>query len=128
MLGPPTGASLQLEDSDGSRLLTLPTAAPVRTVAQWEWWNRLIGNPGGYLPTPGDVAAVHLGLPQPTVLPFGPGWLRGWLPMTLLVLVACPVSQVSLAAALTRAQRADHAGTGRNSEGRTWRADGRGAS
>jgi hypothetical protein len=85
---PADGRTLQLEDSDGSRLLTLPTAAPVRTVAQWEWWNRLIGNPGGYLPMPGDVAAVHLGLPQPTVLPFGPGWLRGWLPTTLLVLVA----------------------------------------
>jgi hypothetical protein len=85
---PADGRTLQLDDSDGSRLLTLPTAAPVRTVAQWEWWNRLIGNPGGYLPTPGDVAAVHLGLPQPTVLPFGPEWLRGWLPTTLLVLVA----------------------------------------
>ena len=85
---PADGRTLELEDSDGSRLLTLPTAAPVRTVAQWEWWNRLIGNPGGYLPEPGDVAAVHLGLPQPTVLPFGPEWLRGWLPATLLVLVA----------------------------------------
>jgi hypothetical protein len=31
---------------------------------------------------------VHLDLPQPTVLPFGPDWLRGWLPTTLLVLVA----------------------------------------
>ena len=34
-----------------------------------------------------EVAAVHIGLPQPIVLPFGPEWLRGWLPMTLLVLV-----------------------------------------
>jgi predicted AlkP superfamily phosphohydrolase/phosphomutase len=85
---PQPGRTLRLEDSDGTRLLTLPTTAPVRTVAQWEWWNRLIGNPGGYLPSPGDVAAVHLGLPQPTVLPFGPDWLRGWLPTTLLVLVA----------------------------------------
>jgi len=42
----------------------------VRTVAQWEWWNRLIGNPGGYLATPGDVAAAHIDLPQPTVIPF----------------------------------------------------------
>ena len=85
---PADGRTLQLDSADGGRLLTLPTAAPVRTVAQWEWWNRLIGNPGGYLPTPGDVAAVHLDLPQPTLLPFGPAWLRGWLPTTLLVLVA----------------------------------------
>ena len=65
----------------------LPTAAPVRTVHQREWWNSLIGNPGGYLPQPGDVAVAHIGLPQPTVIPFGPDWLRGWLPMTLIVLV-----------------------------------------
>ena len=60
----------------------------MRTVHQREWWNSLIGNPGGYLPKPGDVAVVHIGLPQPTVIPFGPDWLRGWLPMTLIVLVA----------------------------------------
>ena len=84
---PADGTSLRLEDSDGSTLLTLPTAAPVRTVHQREWWNSLIGNPGGYLPQPGDVAVAHIGLPQPTVIPFGPDWLRGWLPMTLIVLV-----------------------------------------
>ena len=38
-------------DSDGRSLLTLPTAAPVRTVHQRQWWNSLIGNPGGYLPS-----------------------------------------------------------------------------
>jgi hypothetical protein len=84
---PTPGRTLRLENADGTRLLALPTTAPVRTVAQREWWNPLIGNPGGYLPSPGDVAAVHLNLPQPTVLPFGPDWLRGWLPTTLLVLV-----------------------------------------
>jgi hypothetical protein len=85
---PAAGAELHLRDSDDSPLLTLPTAAPVRTVHQREWWNSLIGNPGGYLPAPGDVAVAQLGLPQPTVIPFGPGWLRGWLPATLVVLVA----------------------------------------
>jgi hypothetical protein len=84
---PKPGQALTLHDSDGTELLTLPTAAPVRVVAQWEWWNRLIGNPGGYLPSPGDVAAAELALPQPTVLPFGPDWLRGWLPTTILALV-----------------------------------------
>ncbi|MFO1048574.1 MAG: alkaline phosphatase family protein [Geminicoccaceae bacterium] len=84
---PAPGQSLQLVDSDGSTLLTLPTAAPVRTVHQREWWNSLIGNPGGYLPKPGDVSAVSIGLPQPTVIPFGPDWLRGWIPAALIVLV-----------------------------------------
>jgi predicted AlkP superfamily phosphohydrolase/phosphomutase len=84
---PAAGGRLALENADGASLLTLPTVAPVRTVAQWAWWNRLIGNPGGYLATPGEIAAAHIDLPEPTVLPFGPAWLRGWLPLTLLVLV-----------------------------------------
>ena len=36
----------------------------------------LIGNPAGYLPSPGDVDAVHLGMPRPEFLPLGPEWLR----------------------------------------------------
>jgi len=84
---PAEGQSIRLVDSDGSTLLTLPTAAPVGTVHQREWWNSLIGNPGGYLPKPGDVAAVQIGLPQPTVIPVGPDWLRGWIPASLIVLV-----------------------------------------
>jgi hypothetical protein len=84
---PADGSSVRLQDSDGSTLLTLPTAAPVRTVHQREWWNSLIGNPGGYLPSPGGVAAAEIGLPEPTVIPFGPAWLRGWLATTLIVLV-----------------------------------------
>ncbi len=84
---PAQGGKMELAGADGTPLLTLPTAAPVRTVAQWEWWNRLIGNPGGYLASPGDVATAHIGLPQPTVFPFGPDWLRGWLPAMLVVLM-----------------------------------------
>ena len=84
---PAAGRRMELVGVDGSPVLTLPTAVPVRTVAQWEWWNRLIGNPGGYLASPGDIAAAHIGLPQPTVFPFGPDWLRGWLPTMLVVLM-----------------------------------------
>jgi hypothetical protein len=84
---PAAGSKIELAGTDGSTVLTLPTATPVRTVAQWEWWNRLIGNPGGYLASPGDVAAAHIDLPQPTVFPFGPDWLRGWLPAMLVVLM-----------------------------------------
>lgn len=84
---PAGGGKMELAGAEGSPVLTLPTAVPVRSVAQWEWWNRLIGNPGGYLASPGDIAAAHIGLPQPTVLPFGPEWLRGWLPTMLVVLM-----------------------------------------
>ena len=84
---PAAGENLTLEDSDGSALLSLPTARPVRVVAQPVWYNSLIGNPGGYLPEPGPVQAVELDLPQPTVVPFGPDWLRGWLVPSLVLLV-----------------------------------------
>jgi predicted AlkP superfamily phosphohydrolase/phosphomutase len=70
---------LELIDSDGTVLLTLPMAAPVGTVHQRRWWNALVGNPAGYLPSPGDVDTVELGLPRSEFLPFGPGWLRGWI-------------------------------------------------
>ena len=71
--------SLHLLDSDGTVLLTLPTPAPAGAVHQRRWWNVLIGNPAGYLPSPGDVDAVELGLPRSEFLPFGPEWLRGWM-------------------------------------------------
>jgi hypothetical protein len=76
----PSGENpLQLIDSDGTVLLTLPTVAPVGTVHQRRWWNGLIGNPAGYLPSPGDVDTLELAVPQPEFLSFGPEWLRGWM-------------------------------------------------
>jgi hypothetical protein len=77
----PDGACLFLAGRDAlfTVLLTLPTAGPASVVHQRRWWNALIGNPAGYLPSPGDVDAVELGLPQPQYLPFGPDWLRGWI-------------------------------------------------
>jgi hypothetical protein len=74
---PEDDLSLRLLDADGTVLLTLPTPEPVSVVHQRRWWNVLIGNPAGYLPSPGDVDAVDLALPHPEYLPFGPDWLRG---------------------------------------------------
>jgi hypothetical protein len=85
---PAEGRSLDLHDSDGVRLLSLPTEAPVRVVEQRRWWNGLIGNQGGYLPSPGDVDSVRLALPRPAVVPFGPEWVRGWLPASVALLIA----------------------------------------
>lgn len=84
---PEDDASLRLLDSDGTVLLALPTAEPVSIVHQRRWWNVLIGNPAGYLPSPGDVDAVKLALPQPEYLPFGPDWLRGWIAFFFGVIV-----------------------------------------
>jgi hypothetical protein len=80
MAWPERSRSLELIDSDGTVLLSLPTPARVSTIIhQRQWWNALVGNPGGYLPTAGHVAEVRLGLAQLEFLPFGPDWLRGWI-------------------------------------------------
>jgi predicted AlkP superfamily phosphohydrolase/phosphomutase len=76
---PAAGAPMQLLDSDGTVLLSLPTAAPAGVVHQRRWWNLLVGNPAGYLPAPGAVDTLDLGLPRAEFLPFGPAWLRGWI-------------------------------------------------
>jgi predicted AlkP superfamily phosphohydrolase/phosphomutase len=76
---PAAATPMQLLDSDGTVLLSLPTAAPVGVVHQRRWWNVLVGNPAGYLPGPGDVDALELGLPRSEFLPFGPEWMRGWI-------------------------------------------------
>ncbi len=76
-----------LVDSDGIVLLTLPGAAPVSTVHQKQWWNRFAGNPAGYLPSPGDVDVVAIGLPGMEFLPWGPAWLRSWLTLYFAVIL-----------------------------------------
>jgi hypothetical protein len=84
---PAAGAQLELLDADDEVLLTLPPAAPIGVVHQRRWWNILLGNPAGYLP-PGPVDAVEIGLPRREYLPFGPSWLRGWIPLFFAVVIA----------------------------------------
>jgi hypothetical protein len=74
---PDQGDSVQLVDSDETVLLMLPPRAPVGVVHQRRWWNTLIGNPAGYLPSPGDIDSIGTELPKREFLPFGPDWLRG---------------------------------------------------
>jgi hypothetical protein len=84
---PAAGARSALLDADDQVLLTLPPPAPVGVVHQRRWWNTLLGNPAGYLP-PGPVDAVEIDLPTRDYLPFGPGWLRGWIPLFFAVMIA----------------------------------------
>lgn len=84
---PDAGRHLELVDADDEVMLTLPPAAPVGVVHQRRWWNTLLGNPAGYLP-PGPVDAVEIDLPRREYLPFGPGWLRGWIPLFFAVVIA----------------------------------------
>ena len=73
------------------RLLTLPPAGdyaiPVlhKRSLPFNW---LIANPAGYLPDDGPLQAVALDLPPQALHGLGPGWLRHWLAMYLLPLLA----------------------------------------
>lgn len=86
---PRQNGSARLVESDGTVLLTLPMKEPVSVVHQRRWWNALVGNPAGYLPSRGDVDVVELDLPRPEFLPFGPDWLRGWMPLFFAIVIAC---------------------------------------
>jgi hypothetical protein len=83
---PADGASLELVEDD-TVLLALPPPAPVGVVHQRRWWNALFGNPAGYLPSPGPVDSISMQLPTREYLPFGPAWLRGWIPFFFGVVV-----------------------------------------
>jgi predicted AlkP superfamily phosphohydrolase/phosphomutase len=84
---PSAGGGLELVDGDDTVLLTLPPPAPVGVVHQRRWWNTLFGNPAGYLPSPGDVDSISMELPSREYLPFGPSWLRGWIPFFFGVVI-----------------------------------------
>jgi hypothetical protein len=84
---PGPGGSLELVDADDTVLLQLPPPAPVSVVHQRRWWNTLLGNPAGYLPSPGAVDAIEVELPKQEFLPFGPDWLRGWIPFFFAVVI-----------------------------------------
>jgi hypothetical protein len=84
---PDSATPLELVDSDGTVILRLPAEGPATTVHQKRWWNKLIGNPAGYLPSPGDVDSVDIALPSKEFLPFGPSWLRSWLALFFAVVI-----------------------------------------
>jgi hypothetical protein len=84
---PEPGRQLELLAGDDEVVLTLPPSAPVGLVHQRRWWNALLGNPAGYLP-PGPVDAVEIDLPRREYVPFGPSWLRGWIPLFFAVVIA----------------------------------------
>jgi hypothetical protein len=51
---------------------------PAAVVHKRAWWNALLGNPAGHLPDGAAIEEVRLALPAREVLPFGPGWARGY--------------------------------------------------
>jgi len=53
-------------------------AAPVPIVHKRRWWNALLGNPAGYLPSEQAVESIHIDLPAREYLALGPQWSRAW--------------------------------------------------
>ena len=85
---PEEGGRLAVLGPEGRVLIELPPPLPVATIHKRVWWNHLIGNPIGYLPSEGAVDLIELGLPPARYLSFGPSWMRGWEAIFLTVLVA----------------------------------------
>jgi hypothetical protein len=74
--------------SDGQHdLLTLPIEHAIGVIHKRQWWNRLFGNPIGYLPDTSAIDEIQITLPHAELTNFGPQWLRGWLASFLLVMV-----------------------------------------
>ncbi|MCO6441933.1 MAG: hypothetical protein J5I81_12835 [Nitrococcus mobilis] len=69
--------------------------APVPIVHKWQWWNALVGNPIGYLPSDAPVDRIEVALPGKKYLGFGPQWLRGWeTPFFFALLVVSIVTKI----------------------------------
>jgi hypothetical protein len=76
----------------GNRIVAdLELAAPVAVIHKRKWWNRLIGNPGGYLAEHGPIERIAVQLPRRQYLHLGPDWARGWEPPFFATLLAVSV-------------------------------------
>jgi hypothetical protein len=62
----------------GGQVVTLPLDKPVPVLEKRHWWNVLIGNPAGYVPSDSPVERIDVALPRHEMLSFGPHWLRQW--------------------------------------------------
>jgi len=70
----------------------IPVPAPVPTVHKRQWWNALFGNPAGYLPDDARIDRIEIDLPSQEFLPFGPGWMRSWEFLYLVVLLLASIA------------------------------------
>jgi hypothetical protein len=84
---PAVPATVELKHGEAV-LLALPMRAPSRIVHRYlPALNLLVANPAGYLPETSPLDAIHIDLPAPALLPWGPQWLRGWLGIYVVTLL-----------------------------------------
>lgn len=73
--------------NNGADVVELPPEQSSPVLHKRQWWNALIANPAGYLSAEAPAEAVYLDLPKKRMLPFGPGWMRGWEFLYFVVLI-----------------------------------------
>lgn len=78
--------------SGGTAFLALPTKQAVPVIHKKQWWNVLFANPIGYLPDELALEQVDIGLTPQQFIPFGPGWLRGWMFLFFFVFLLSSVA------------------------------------
>jgi hypothetical protein len=75
---PATGDTAMLMDSQGTPLHAFVTPARSAFIYKYTKFNRLIGNPDGYLPATAAADRLAVALHAREVFPSGSAWLRGW--------------------------------------------------
>jgi hypothetical protein len=81
-----------ITDQTGQVVDRVAWQAPVPTIHKREWWNALLGNPGGYLPDDGPLERIDLNIPAEAYLPFGPAWAKPWYVLFFGVLLAASLA------------------------------------
>jgi hypothetical protein len=88
---PPVGQAVELRDRSGRTLARLGTHPGSDVVEPYLWWNRLIGNPAGYIPAGSPVERLEFNFSKAEILSIGPAWLRGWEAPFFLALIVVSI-------------------------------------
>lgn len=84
---PKAGDVIVLYDRSGSQIARLHGIPGHDTIEPHTWWNRLIGNPMGYVPGATPVRKLHFELTALELHGVGPPWTRGWETPFFLTLI-----------------------------------------
>ena len=87
-VSPDDPAQIMILDPAEHVVEALAVGKAVTSLHKRRWWNVLIANPLGYLPSEGALESVEIGWPRQQVLSFGPDWMRGWEVIFFTVLLA----------------------------------------
>lgn len=88
---PQAEKSVALRDRTGRTLAQVGGQPRSRIVEPFQWWNRLIGNPAGYIPSGSPVQRLEFHFSEADILSIGPAWLRGWEAPFFLALISVSI-------------------------------------